>query len=355
MKYFQSIGAEVYAIANNEDQEQKKSLESMGIICLEVPFERNPIKLDNIRAYNELRKIKKSIHFDLIHTHTPVVSFLVRLAYRRNKNTKVIYTSHGFHFYKGAAKLNWLIFFSIEKLAVKWTDHIITINKEDFNNAKKLGFKEQSISYLHGVGVDRVNVPVPNFRKQQLINEFSIKENEIIITCVAELNHNKNQMFLLENWKLIKEQCSEAKLLIVGTGSEAENYKRYVDSRSLEDIVFLGFRDDVMDILHISHIITLLSKREGLGKCILEGMIVGLPCVVTNTRGPRDLVIDGINGYIVNLDDRQKLVERFVNLIKNEHLRSELGFESSKKVREYLLENVIEEYKDLYQKILSSV
>src|SRR5690606_38729486 len=110
MKYFQSLGAEVYAMANNEDINEMNKLKEMGIKCLIIPFERSPLRINNFRAYLKIKKIKRKIQFDLIHTHTPVASFLTRLAYRNTKNTKILYTSHGFHFYKGASKTNWMLF-----------------------------------------------------------------------------------------------------------------------------------------------------------------------------------------------------------------------------------------------------
>ncbi|MEB2298030.1 glycosyltransferase family 4 protein [Lysinibacillus xylanilyticus] len=352
LNYFKSIGAEVYAAANKEDGEDREMLESLGINCIEIEFERNPLHLKNIKSLNQLIKLKESIEFDLIHTHTPMASFLLRYVYRNDKRTKIIYTAHGFHFYKGAPLINWIVYYNIEKVASRWTNHLITINNEDFQNANLLGYTQENTSYVHGVGIDSFYKVLDDEKKQNLMKELKIKNDDIIISYIAELNNNKNQMFLLENWNKIKQECKNAKLLLIGTGENLTFYKNYVIKNQLKDIEFTGFRNDVMDILQISHINILLSKREGLGKCLLEGMICRLPCIATNTRGPKDLIKDGVNGFLVDLSDGNKLIDSLVSLIKNETLRQKMGEESYKIAKEYFIENVIEEYKTIYQKYL---
>ncbi len=352
MKLFQKKGYVVYACANSSDQKEKKYLEQQGIVCIDISFERNPLSLKNVKAYKELKKLKENIHFDLIHTHTPVASFLTRKVYANTQDTSVIYTAHGFHFYKGASKLSWLLYFNLEKIAMKWTDHIITINKEDFANAKLLGYTDEQISYVHGVGVDSSYNRLNLTQRNSLKKELSIDENEIVVSYVAELNKNKNQMFLLQNWGEIKKAIPNAKLLFIGTGNSTDLYMNYVKKRGLQGIVFTGYRQDVMDILQITDIITLLSVREGLGKCLLEGMVVKLPCIVTDSRGPRDLVQDNFNGYIIQNNDQDDLVEKFIKLLKDESLREEMGNKSYELVQSYFLENVINEYDNIYGKYL---
>lgn len=348
IKWFQSRGFEVYAAANVEDILEREYLETLGVKCINISFERNPIKVKNFKAFRELRKLSHQIKFDIIHTHTPVASFLVRLAYAKNNETNIIYTAHGFHFYKGAPFINWLTFFQAEKLAVKWTNHIITINVEDYKNAKLLGYKTNQISYVHGVGIDPNIKTITSTKKSDLKKEFSIKENEIVISCVAELNNNKNQVFLLRNWKKIKENCPNAKLILIGKGTKQQDYVNFVQKNKLDDIVFAEYRNDVMDILQISHIITLLSKREGLGKSLLEGMICNLPCIATNTRGPKDLIQNGKNGYLIDLNDDKDLIDKFSLLLNNHKLRDEMGKESYQIASKYFLENVIKEYSEIY-------
>lgn len=352
MKWFQANGFEVYAAANSEDQTERDYLDSLGVKCIDIHFERSPLSVKNLKALKQLKQLKEKLTFNIIHTHTPVASFLVRLAYANDNKTKVIYTAHGFHFYKGAPLLNWSTFFFAEKIASKWTNHIITINSEDYQNAHLLGYRENQISYVHGVGINSSIKLIEPLTVSRLKKEFSIKDNQVVISCVAELNKNKNQIFLLKNWKKIKARCPNAKLLLIGTGKRYKYYFDYVQKNELDDVVFTGYRNDVLDILQISHIITLLSKREGLGKCLLEGMICKLPCIATNTRGPRDLINESINGYLIDLNDDDNLIKKFISLIKNTELRNEMGKESYNIAKSYFLENVVKEYDEIYNKYI---
>ena len=114
-----------------------------------------------------MKKILLDNNFDIVHTHTPMGSVVTRLAYKkvRNKvNTRMIYTAHGFHFYKGAPLLNWLLFYPVEKYLSKYTDTLITINKEDYELAKNKFKKCKQIEYVPGVGIDEEKF---NFKMRQ--------------------------------------------------------------------------------------------------------------------------------------------------------------------------------------------
>lgn len=120
----------------------------------EIPFSRSPYSIDNIRAFKSLRRLIQERNYHLIHVHTPVAAFLVRLAARK-MNIPVLYTAHGFHFWKGAPIINHLLYKTAEYIAAPWTAGLIVINREDFEAARTLGFREgENLFYVHGVGVD---------------------------------------------------------------------------------------------------------------------------------------------------------------------------------------------------------
>ncbi len=84
----------------------------------------------------------------------------------------------------------------------------------------------------------------------------------------------------------------------------------------------------------------------------MEAMVEGIPCIVSNTRGLRDLIDDGENGFIINHSDNHQLVERFVELIQNKTLYNQMSVDTVEKVNPYLLENVLKEYSVIYSKLL---
>ena len=235
----------------------------------EICFERFPIKLKNVKAYKELKKIIDENQYDIIHCHTPVGGVLTRLAARkaRKNGTKVIYTAHGFHFYKGAPLINWMIYYPMEKICSRWTDTLITIANEDYELAKKKFKKLKQIEHIYGVGMNtkRIEKEFSSEEKQKIRKELEIEKNDIIFSYVAELNKNKNQKLLIDVIKDLKEEISNVKLFLVGSGVLKEHYKEYVKNNKLEKYVkILGKRDDINEILSVTDIYLASSIREGL-------------------------------------------------------------------------------------------
>lgn len=349
IKHFQNQGYEVWVAGTGI--EDKEILEKLKVTCLDIPFSRKPFNKENLKALKMLKELFQLQRFDLVHVHTPVASLLTRVAFRKGKQGKIIYTAHGFHFFKGAPIHNWLIYYNMEKIAARWTDHLITINNEDYFNAHKL-IDPNKVSLVHGVGVYDSNENLTVKDKLQLKKNLGLNQNSIVISYIAELNENKNHHFLLRNWQQIKKENSKLELLIIGTGEKEKELKGFVKKRKLEGIHFLGYRKDVPVLLQLTDIVTLLSHREGLPKSIMEAMLKQIPCIVTNTRGLKDLIENNINGFVIEHGDDSGLIDAFIKLGYSMNLRKEMGESAYQLVEPYLLDNVIKEYSIIYEKIL---
>lgn len=352
MKMLQEKGYEVH-VAANPDHGRKEEIEEMGIVCWDIPFSRSPYRIDNFKAMIELSHLFRNHYFDLIHVHTPVASFLVRYMAKKYKQGAILYTAHGFHFYKGAPIQNWFIYYTAEKIASRWTDALIVMNEEDYENGKRLGFREnQSLFFTHGVGVSFDQYSVSPDSSCYVREQLNIANNDIVITYVAELIERKNHIYLLRNWSNILNRYPNVHCLIVGTGRKEDDFKKYVEQNKLKNIHFLGFRKDIPEILSQSDIVTLLSLHEGLPRCIMEAMVCGKPLVVSNIRGSRDLVKQGVNGFLVDLGNDQSLVESFVKLINDKDLREKMGQASLKEIQSYNLAHVLNEMRDIYSRYI---
>lgn len=348
IKYFQNKGYEVWAAGTG--QEDKTTLEGINVKCVDIPFSRSPLSSQNIASFKALKKLFSTEVFELVHVHTPVASLLTRAAFRKSKHGKIIYTAHGFHFFKGAPKQNWLIYYTVEKLAAKWTDHLITINEEDYKNAHKL-LPAEKISFVHGVGVEVEEHLLDESERLNLKQQLGLDKDSVVISYVAELNENKNHQFLLRNWRRIKESNPKFELLIIGAGEKEGILKELVTSEQLAGVHFLGFRRDVPTLLQVTDVVVLLSHREGLPKSIMEAMAAGIPCVVTNTRGLRDLIKMNENGFVVNHEKDEELIATFKKL-KIEELRKQMGHRAQKSVEPFMLDQVVEEYTEIYKRLL---
>lgn len=351
MQYLQSKGYEVWA-AGSMDIKIKQDLIDHGFVCVDISFSRSPLNKGNVKAYRELEKLFTERGFELVHVHTPVAALLTRMAFRHSKSGEIMYTAHGFHFYKGAPLLNWLIYYPLERLAKRWTDVLITINNEDHERALKMGFTEGSVRYVHGVGVEPANMEMTEEEKESLKSSLEIADDAVVISYIAEINQNKNHSFLLKNWKEIKKKSPTAVLLLIGDGDMKGELERLTVDKQLKDIQLLGFRNDVNELLQITDIVSLLSHREGLPKSIMEAMAASIPCVVSDTRGLRDLISNDRSGYVVPHGDDISLVESLVSLLNDKEKRGRMGAAAFQEVEPYRLENVLQEYITIYDDVL---
>jgi len=354
MKLLQSWGYEVHAAASPEEG-HKEEVEAVGVVCWDIPFVRSPVSPKNFLAYRELRKLLSRERYDLIHVHTPMAAWLGRLAAKRARQGPVLYTAHGFHFYRGAPWPYWLFYYPAERLAARWTDGLIVMNKEDLERAKRMGFKEgENLFYVHGVGVDLARFSPDKSKADRVRRDLKIDQEEAVVTYVAELTPTKNHLMLLQAWSGITKKTDQAHLLLVGDGRLRRGLEREVAQRGPSKVQFLGFRRDVPEILAASDIVVQVSKREGLPRSVMEAMAAGKPVVATDVRGNCDLVEHGVTGLLVKLGDTKGLTEALLHLINNPELRRQMGQAGRKKIQDYSLDRVIQEMSEIYARFLPS-
>ena len=227
---------------------------------------------------------------------------MTRLVYKKIKNkidTTIIYTAHGFHFFRGAPIKNWLFYYPIELFLSRYTDILITINKEDFNLAKK-NFKSKKVEYVPGVGIDLSKFYPSKTVRNKYRKKFNILDGDMVLISVGELNKNKNHKVVIEALNDLKK--TNIKYFIVGRGKKEDELKILIKKYKLEKNVFLlGYREDVLPLLNMSDLFIFPSKREGLPLSLMEAMACGLPVICSDIRGNNDLIGNNDGGYLVNL------------------------------------------------------
>lgn len=337
-------------IACSIEMKIDESLLEYPVQTYDIDFSRNPLSLANISAYKKIRELVKKNKYDIVHVHTPIASFITRMAIR-NFDLKVLYTAHGFHFYQGAPLLNWIIYHPLEKLAARWTDRIITINTEDFNRAMLFKLRNNGdVNLTHGVGIDEKNYELKDFDICQYRKDIGLDKDDFIILILAEINSNKNHIQVIEAIKLLKNKYKNIKVICAGEGPLQEKLKNKVIKDDLgKEVIFLGFRRDVKELIAIANIVGLFSKREGLGKCILEAMIIGCPVIATNTRGPRELIENNQNGFLVEINDYAKTAEAIEKLYLDKSLTVEFINKQQVNVQKYFMNNVLKELMYFYK------
>ena len=261
-----------------------------------VDFARSPFALGkHFAAYRKMKSILKERPYDIIHTHTPVGSVITRLAASkyRKKGTKVIYTAHGFHFYKGAPLKNWLLWYPIEKALAKKCDLLITINDEDYTRAKN-NFKTKVVK-INGVGLDtnKFDLEPSEKKKLNLRKTLGLKDNDYVIIFNGEFNPDKNHCFLLTSLAPLLKKEANVKILLIGRGSLLEETKALCRKLGIErQVVFTGYRQDIPDLLRIGDLYVSPSVREGLVVSVLEAIYCKLPVLLFDNRGHRQILGD---------------------------------------------------------------
>lgn len=283
-----------------------------NFIMHEIKFVRNPYTFSNLKCLWQLISLIKLNGFDVIHCHEPVGGAMGRIA-GFLAGCKVIYTAHGFHFYKGNSWYKNLIYRNVESFLSRFTDVLITINDEDYNAAKKFPIKKKGNVYkISGIGCDIKKIHNCNVDYKKKRNELGIPLDAFVVITVAELIPRKNVDIG------IKAYC-EAKLkgavyIICGDGKDEKRIHKLINGR--KDIKLLGFRKDIMELNAIADVFLFPSKQEGLSIAVIEGMAAGLPMVVSDARGVKDCVKDG-GGIVCKKNDYKQFAEALRMIYKN--------------------------------------
>lgn len=352
LKMLQEMGYEVHVATNGK--EQFEYCDKKHTICIE----RNPFKFKNIKAVKQLKKIIDTEKFEIIHCHTPMGSVVTRLAAkhaRKKYGTRVIYTAHGFHFYKGSPLINWILFYTVEWYLSKYTDTLITINKEDYNLAKKKFNKRcENIEYVPGVGIDKekFNFEMTLKEKQQLKKSLGIKQDDHIIIFPARLDKNKNQFFLIKCMEQILKTNDKIHLLLPGIDELNGYYQKIVKRKGMDrNIHFLGYRTDIPKLMKISNLAVSSSLREGLPVNVIESFSCGLPVVALKCRGMNDLINNGENGYIDT--DIENFIHHIKLILNNNKKHSKISKSNKEKSKNYEINSIQKKIKKIYNETLN--
>ena len=320
-------------------------------------IDRSPYSLKNICALNKAKKIILEEKYNIIHCHTPMGGVIGRIAgaiARKKYGTQIIYTAHGFHFFKGSPIHNWFLYYPVERMLAYFTDVLITINQEDYYRANR--FKTRKLYYVPGVGLDtnRFNIKKS---KNSLRNELDISSDSIVLLSVGELSVRKNHSVVLEALAKIKNDpiFHQIQYLVCGTGELNNSLReKVIDLGISEHVKFLGYRKDIPEVCQCSDLFVFMSLQEGLPVALMEAMASGLPVVCSGIRGNIDLIENGVNGYIVR-NVKDEVAEAILRIVKSEMTRKIMSAESKIRIQKYDLKNVDTEMQKIYLNVITEL
>lgn len=350
LQILQKLGYEVQVAANfgAEDpvsQQKKESFRQFlamhQIQKYDFPFSRGIGKVTtNLRLIRDLKQLLRENHYEFIHTNSPLASVLVRLA-ARQQGIPVIYTVHGFQFYQGGPRRDWLLFYPVERLLAQATQTLITINREDYQRALKMKYAD--VRLIPGVGIETerfVGLTMPDKPAQK-----------VVLTTIGELNDNKNQLCVLQ---AIRDSAVRDQLQYVmcGIGQNESLYREYVQENQLEEnVVFAGYQEDVLPILAQTDIFVFPSFREGLSVAVMEAMAAGKPVFAAKIRGNVDLIDEYQGGLFFDPADPQSLTKLLDHYVRNVSLLAKMGRYNQQKIQHYRQAVINQKMTEIYQDV----
>lgn len=343
LKWFKEHGYEVHVAAKNDFINEPCIIPNCDK-HYDIQFVRFPFSKTNIKAYKQLKKLIQENNYDIIHCHTPVAGVLTRLAARKNKNTTVIYTAHGFHFFLGAPLLNWLIYYPVERFCARFTDKLITINKEDYERAKRFSLRKNGkVYYVPGVGINLEKIENLKVDIKQKKKELVIPEDIPVLLSVGELIKRKNHKTVLKALSQIKDK--NFIYLICGRGVLKEYLHNLTKQLGLESKVkFLGFRKDIAEICKTADLFIFPSYQEGLPVALMEAMACELPVIASNVRGNRDLIAKENLFEPEDVAALTNLIKKQLEAIQNKELKK-VAYAN---LEQYSLKNVLKQMAEIY-------
>ncbi len=354
VRILQDMGYEVHYASNYNTPSygtDNRRLDGTGIVRHQIDFVRSPFAIrDNIKVYQQLRKLMTETPFQLVHCHTPMGGVMARLAAKATRTAPLIYTAHGLHFYKGAPVINWLVYYPAEKYLSRFTDVLVTINQEDYQRTQK--FHAKCTQYLPGIGIRSEVIDGEKADRAAKRKELGVAENTRLILTVGELIKRKNYATALNAFK--KAELEDAVLLICGHGIQEENLKRQAKELGIADrVIFTGYRHDIYEIMKASDVFFFPSYQEGLSAALMEAMAAGLPVVCSKIRGNVDLIEEGKGGYLFSPKDTENFAVSLRELIHHPELAKRYGEYNRQCAKQYDERHIKEIMARVYRKVLS--
>lgn len=356
VRILQEYGAQIHYASNFNNNIYELDLDALknrGIICHPIVIEKNPFTWKNLLAYRQIRKIIDEENIQVVHCHNPTGGALSRLAAASSHSKpKVIYTAHGLHFYRGVKMVNWLLYYPVERFLAHYTDCLITINREDRIRTNHFRLKPGGIiRQIHGVGIDLEKFQKRDEMREPMREKLHIPEGAFHIVTAAELTENKDQATVIKAIAALDDQ--DIYYSLCGKGPTLKKLKQLVREMGLQGRVrFLGYCNNMADILQSADCFAFPSRREGLGVAAVEALACSVPVIAADNRGTREYMADGVNGIVCAPGSPEAFSEAIRTLKEDTRLRKQMAANSRESVEHFGIADTEMRMRMIYQEII---
>ena len=322
-----------------------------------VSWSRRLADPSNLRAVLQVRRILRDGRYDIVHTHTPIASFVTRVATAtipRTSRPRLAYTAHGFHFHAGGSRLKNAFYVGAEVLAGRVTDRLVVINEEDGRVAGRFRVVSRDrLVMMPGIGIDLSHYRrTPELLAQAVRARRSLEvaDGAVLLTVVAELTPRKNIAVAIA--ALARNADHRLHLVVAGVGPLAASLTQQAQRLGVADRVhLLGSVSDVRPLLLSSAALVLPSRREGLSRAVMEALALGVPVIGSRTRGITDLV-EPDGGLLVAPDDEVGLSVAY-DAVQSHERGDALATRLADRLTRLSLDHLIRQHERLYAALLN--
>ncbi len=311
--------------------------------CLERAI--NPLK--DILALLEIRRFIKKNEIKIVHTHSSKAGILGRWAAKLAGVEVILHTVHGWSFHNYQPQPIRLLFKWLERLTARFTDRVIVVSEYDrekgLHNRIGRGGKYALIRY----GIDYAEF---QGERSGIREELGIGKNDLLVGMVGCFKPQKSPQDFIRLASLSKQRMPDVKFLLVGDGVLRKSLVRLIRRLGLDkEVTLCGWRRDIPSVLSGIDIFVLTSLWEGLPVTVLEAMASLKPVIATDTGGVREVVKDGITGFLVPPKDMNKACERMALLLNDLQSRRRMGNEAGKELAmRFRVEDMVKDTEKAY-------
>ena len=350
----QADGWKVDVLTTDPVFQQAVRQHGLGLVNLDV-IRREIRPIWDLHGLVRLRNFLRRESYQIVHTHTSKAGFVGRLAARLAGVPVIVHTAHGFAFHESSPASSRLFYSSLERIASRWCDRIVTVSEFHRRWAIELGMcsPRRIIAIPNGIGnVGRSHeVGLAELRRQ-----LGARDADLMILSMARLAEHKGLEYLIEAAAILPRTGRRILVAIAGSGPARDRLEQLASNLGVSDrVVFLGFRQDVGDLLAACDLVVLPSLREGLSITLLEAMAAGKPIIATSIGSQREVASQADMACLVRPADPLALGEAILRLAGDQGLMARLGT-SARALYEsrYTADRMLHSYRQLYFDLLSA-